>query len=65
MIGRLPKDQAGARQLISVNMNRQCSSAISVIFGKTADTCLRSRTFACHLLHSGNEIMGRALPGVT
>ena len=31
MIGRLPKDQACAWQLISVNINRQCSSVISVI----------------------------------
>ena len=30
MIGRLPEDQAGSWQLISVNINRPCSSAISV-----------------------------------
>ena len=34
MFGRLPKVQAGAWQLISVNINRQCSSAISVIVEK-------------------------------
>ena len=34
MIGRLPKDQAGGWQLISVDINRQCSSAISLIVEK-------------------------------
>ena len=34
MIERLPKDQAGGWQLISVNINRQCSSATSVIVEK-------------------------------
>ena len=34
MIGRLPKDHARAWQLISVNMDRQCSSALSVIVEK-------------------------------
>ena len=42
MDGQLPRDQAGAWQLISVNKNRQCSADISVFAAKTADTCLRA-----------------------
>ena len=34
MTGQPPKDQTGAWQVISVNINRQCSSATSVIVGK-------------------------------
>ena len=34
MTGRLPEDQAGAWQLISVNINRQRSSAVSLIVEK-------------------------------
>ena len=58
----LPKDQAGAWQLISVNDNRQSSADISVIVDKLLiHVC--ARTSACHLLPTIDEILGCAKSG--
>ena len=58
MGGLTLKGQAGAWQLISVNINRHCSVGICVIAEKTSGTCWHARTSASHFHHPRDEILG-------
>ena len=61
---RLGTDQVDTWQLISVNVNRQRSSDISVIEEKLFSwSCSRARARSCHFLQARDKVLGCPQPG--